>query len=661
VGEGRELSTEAHTEPREPATTEPPVLRVSHLRVATAAGDILRGVDFEVARNEIAGLLGESGCGKTTLALAIAGLLRGERRVVGGSIALQGDTVVKPGVDRTAELRGSLIGFVPQDPFSALDPLRRIGPQVGRGLVLKGMPRPRVRARVIEMLAAMGMPDPDRAISKYPHELSGGQRQRAVIAAALLSRPPLVVADEPTSALDVVVQAQVLDAFVELARELGTAVLFVTHDIGIVAEVCQRVAVMYAGRIVEYGPTPEVVSTPRHPYVAGLLASVPRLDSAPTRRLPSIGGQPPHIPGELAPCAFAPRCWRDTEVCWTVEPLSEWPGESGFACHHPLGPGDRVEGDAGQPASRRAAGPPRPPDRTEGRSRRPIPRALVIGLVLFGAILAVSLSAPLLPLRNPDAASVHGLAPDGGPLNPNGTYLLGTDFRGRDELSRLVYGGRVTFLAATVAVAVATGIGLTISLLAAGTRGWLGGALMRVTDIGIAIPALLLAATLGAVLGPGIVSLTVALAAVFWAPIARVTYGQAIVVRERPFLESARALGESTPRIMFREALPHVLPVTIAYAALAVGWAALFESALGFLGVGIQEPTASIGAMIGSGLPDYQAHFGLVAFPTLYLGLLVAATTLIGEGLRQRYDRETAGGIPEGSVESAFELHRAAG
>jgi oligopeptide/dipeptide ABC transporter ATP-binding protein len=547
---------------------------------------------------------------------------------------------------------------------------------------------------VIEMLAAMGMPDPHHAIGKYPHELSGGQRQRAVIAAALLSRPPLVVADEPTSALDVIVQAQVLDAFVELARELGAAVLFVTHDIGIVAESCQRVAAMYAGRIVEYGPTAEVVSTPRHPYVAALLASVPRLDSAPTRRLPSIGGQPPHIPSELAPCAFAPRCWRATEVCWTVEPLSEWPAESGFACHHPLGPGDRpemprptpaveggpvsrgrpegngppmtsagssAEGDAVQPASGLTAGPPRPPDRTERGSRRPIPRALILGLALLGAILAVSLAAPLLPLRNPDAASVHGLAPDGGPLNPNGTYLLGTDFRGRDELSRLVYGGRVTFLAATVAVAVATGIGLTISLLAAGTRSWLGGALMRVTDIGIAIPALLLAATLGAVLGPGIVSLTVALAAVFWAPIARVTYGQALVVRERPFLDSARALGESTPRIMFREALPHVLPVTIAYAALAVGWAALFESALGFLGVGIQEPTPSIGAMIGSGLPDYQAHFGLVAFPTLYLGLLVTATTLIGEGLRQRYDREPAARIPEGSMESAFELHRAAG
>jgi peptide/nickel transport system ATP-binding protein len=656
VGEGRELSTEALAEPREPATTEPPVLRVSDLRVATPEGDILRGVDLVVSRREVVGLLGESGCGKTTLALAIAGLLRGDRRVVGGSIEFDGSVVVAPGVDRTASLRGSRIGFVPQDPFSALDPLRRIGPQVGRGLVLRGTPRSQVRGRVVEMLAAMGMPDPDRAVGKYPHELSGGQRQRAVIAAALLSKPTLVVADEPTSALDVIVQAQVLDAFVQLAGELGAAVVFVSHDIGIVAETCHRVAAMYAGRIVEYGPTSQVVSTPRHPYVAGLLASVPRLDAAPTRRLPSIGGQPPHIPGPLAPCAFAPRCWRATEVCRTVEPLCEWPAASGFACHHPLAPGDRPEPS---PPAPEAA--PREPGRPEGRSRRPIPRALVLGLVLFGAILAVSLAAPLLPLRNPDAASVRGLAPDGGPLNPNGTYLLGTDFRGRDELSRLIYGGRVTFLASTVAVAVATAVGVAIGLLAAGTRTWLGGALMRATDIGIAVPALLLAATLGAVLGPGIVSLTVALAAVFWAPLARVTYGQALVVRERPFIESARALGETMPRIMFREALPHVLPVTVAYAALAVGWAALFESALGFLGVGVQEPTASIGAMLGSGLPDYQAHFGLVAFPTLYLGLLVTATTLIGEGLRRRYDRESAGRIPSGSVESSLELHRAAG
>jgi len=289
------------------------------------------------------------------------------------------------------------------------------------------------------------------------------------------------------------------------------------------------------------------------------------------------------------------------------------------------------------------------------------PRALFLGLLVFGVIAALSIAAPIVAPHDPNHESIEGLASDGGPLDPNAKFLLGTDGKGRDVLSRLIYGGRVTFFASTVSVGVATGIGLLIGLAGAAASARVGGALMRATDIGIAIPGLLLAAAITAVLGQGIASLTIGLSAIFWAPMARVTYGQALIIKERQFVEAARALGAGTRRIMFREVFPHVVPVVAAYAALSVGWAALFESALGFLGVGVQEPTASLGAMLGSGLGDYRAHPGLVAFPALYLGVLVTATTLIGEGLRQPRASERPLRRARSSKEVAIEYHRVAG
>jgi len=200
-----------------------------------------------------------------------------------------------------------------------------------------------------------------------------------------------------------------------------------------------------------------------------------------------------------------------------------------------------------------------------------------------------------------------------------------------------------SFGAAALAIAVATLIGLTIGLLAASSSGAAGNVLMRVTDIGLAIPGLLLAAALTSVLGSGVTSLVVALIAVFWAPLARVTYGQGVVVKERQFVEAARSIGAGRVRILVREITPHVLPIVLAYAALSVGWAALFESSLGFLGLGVQEPTSSIGSMLGSGLAYYRLHPGLIIFPALYLGLFVTATTLIGEGLRMPHRRVASG------------------
>ncbi|MEO8477240.1 MAG: ABC transporter permease [Actinomycetota bacterium] len=267
---------------------------------------------------------------------------------------------------------------------------------------------------------------------------------------------------------------------------------------------------------------------------------------------------------------------------------------------------------------------------------------LRVGMVILALITLVSIAAPLAAPKDPNRESVAGLGPNGGPQGPGLAWPLGTDAKGRDLMSRLIYGGRVTFGAAAIAIALATLIGLTIGLLAASSGGAGGSVLMRVTDIGLAIPGLLLAAALTSVLGSGVTSLIVALVAVFWAPLARVTYGQAVVIKERPFVDAARSLGAGRTRILLEEIAPHVLPILLAYSALCVGWAALFESSLGFLGLGVQEPTSSIGAMLGSGLAWYRLHPGLIIFPALYLGLFVTATTLIGEGLRKPRRRVAA-------------------
>ena len=256
--------------------------------------------------------------------------------MAGGEVLLRGNTIVTSGFDRTAELRGSAIGFVPQDPFSALDPLRRVGPQLGRALQLhRGLSRAAAAERIARLLETVGVPDPEQILRTYPHELSGGQLQRAVIASSLSCEPALLIVDEPTSALDVIVQAQVLQTFLKLAGEVGAAVLFVTHDLGVVAEATSRTAAMYAGRIVEFGTTADVMLRPRHPYVHGLLDSLPIL-ARDHQRLRAIPGQPPALPGPLDPCAFVPRCPYADERCRTEEPRYAWPAGSGVACHHPV-------------------------------------------------------------------------------------------------------------------------------------------------------------------------------------------------------------------------------------------------------------------------------------------------------------------------------------
>ncbi len=271
------------------------------------------------------------------------------------------------------------------------------------------------------------------------------------------------------------------------------------------------------------------------------------------------------------------------------------------------------------------------------RARKSQPWGLRIGVGLLLVLAVLVIAAPLLWPVDPTYESIEGLTEFGEPLDAGAEgYPMGTDPKGRDLLARVLYAGRLTMLTALLAVAIATAAGLLVGLTAASSRRFAGSILMRFTDLGLAIPGLLLAASIATILGRGTLALVVGLAAVFWAPIARVTYGQAVVLREREYVEAARVQGAGSITVLARHILPHLLPVVGAYAALSVGWAVLFESALGFLGAGVQEPEASIGSMLGNHLIYYRSHPGLIVFPAIFLGLLVIAANLVGESLRTR-------------------------
>lgn len=281
-------------------------------------------------------MVGESGCGKTTLGLAILGLLGRTRSISAGTIQFAGQLIGAPGVDATASLRGARMTFVPQDPFRSFDPLRRVGPQVRRPLELhRDLGTADADERVTDLLSRLGVPEPDQVMRAYPHQLSGGMLQRAAIATALSCEPELVIADEPTTALDALVQVHVIESFVALVRELGTAVVVITHDLRLLERMADRIAAMYAGRIVEWGPARQLLETPRHPYPVALLESSVRT-ARPGERLSTVDGQPPTLPGTFLPCAFAPRCPRADARCHSEEPHHAWPAGDGVACHHPI-------------------------------------------------------------------------------------------------------------------------------------------------------------------------------------------------------------------------------------------------------------------------------------------------------------------------------------
>jgi oligopeptide/dipeptide ABC transporter ATP-binding protein len=297
------------------------LLQVENLQTQflTSAGVVraVDGVSYDVEEGETVALVGESGCGKSVSALSIMRLVAEPAgRIVGGRILFQGRDLLELTEAQMREVRGRDIAMVFQEPMTSLNPVLTIGRQLTEGLEIHlGMDTEAAKARAVELLGMVGIPDPARRLGQYPHQFSGGMRQRMMVAMALACNPKLILADEPTTALDVTIQAQILELMQDLSKRLGVAMLIITHNLGVVARYAGRVNVMYAGRIIERGTAAEIYANPRHPYTLGLLNSVPRLDEPIRAKLEPIEGQPPDLTRLPPGCSFAPRCVFRKERC----------------------------------------------------------------------------------------------------------------------------------------------------------------------------------------------------------------------------------------------------------------------------------------------------------------------------------------------------------
>ncbi len=301
------------------------LLSVRNLKTSffTHVGEVkaVRGISFDVNEGEVLGIVGESGSGKSVTSLSIMGLLQYPGRVVDGEILLNGEDILTYSKNQMRRVRGKEIAMIFQDPMTSLNPVYTIGNQIMEMILEhEKMSRREARARAIEMLKLVGIPAAEKRIDSYPHEFSGGMRQRVMIALALSCNPKLLIADEPTTALDVTIQAQILNLIKKLNRQFGMTTMLITHDLGVVATVCDKVAVMYGGLIMEYGTVDEIFYHPRHPYTMGLLGSIPHVDGGEKRRLIPIDGTPPDLINPPKGCPFSTRCKYCMNVCTQEQP-----------------------------------------------------------------------------------------------------------------------------------------------------------------------------------------------------------------------------------------------------------------------------------------------------------------------------------------------------
>jgi len=306
-------------------------------------GGVVKAVDdvsFVMKPGQTLGVVGESGCGKSVTALSVMRLVTSPPgKIIGGEIVLSGENILEKGKDEMTDIRGSKMSMIFQDPMSSLNPVFNIGFQIAETVKRhrKGISSDQAWKRAVEMLDLVRIPDAKRRAKNFPHEFSGGMRQRVMIAIALACNPQLLIADEPTTALDVTIQAQVLELMNGLSKEFGTAVMLITHDLGVVAGTCQYVNVMYAGHIVESAPVKQIFESPAHPYTVGLLGSIPRMDRTRGEKLTPISGQPPDLSKEIIGCPYAPRCPRVQARCReerpTLQPVGR--GNQLAACFYP--------------------------------------------------------------------------------------------------------------------------------------------------------------------------------------------------------------------------------------------------------------------------------------------------------------------------------------
>ena len=302
-----------------------PLLEVKNERLSffTPAGEVkaLNDVTFSMEQGEVLGIVGESGSGKSVTASSIMGLTAHPGRLIGGAILFNGHRIDQMSEKELRKIRGNEVSMIFQDPMTCLNPVYTIGNQIAEVLYLHtNLSRVEVKKKVIELLTLVGINEPEKRVKQYPHEFSGGMRQRIMIAIALACEPKLLIADEPTTALDVTIQAQILELMVELKNKIGMSIIMITHDLGIVSSICEKIAVMYAGRIVEYGTIDEIFYHPSHEYTKGLLKSIPKLTEQEHEKLVPIEGTPVDMLNPPAGCPFAPRCENCMKICLTQMP-----------------------------------------------------------------------------------------------------------------------------------------------------------------------------------------------------------------------------------------------------------------------------------------------------------------------------------------------------